>query len=172
MNNNIQVSTKRAITAIFIAWLLFIGVDFLFHAAILESLWKEEIPAIKPLDDLAILIPAGYASFLLLTTLIGFVFFRIFKTKPSLKEVFKFGLIFGLLFSAANITGLFSYVAIPLKQLLIFNLVYFIEILVVAIAIYHLAYSIKRKKVVWLSFLIFFGLVILAIVIQNITANL
>ena len=170
MNTENQISWKRAITAILIAWLLFIGVDFIFHAAILESLWKEEIPAIKSLENLTVLIPAGYTSFLLLTALIGYVFFRIFKTKPTLKEVMKFGFIFGLLFSLSNITGLYSYITIPLKQLLIFNLVYFIEILVVAVAINHLAFSAKIKKVVWVSFLIFLGLIIFGIVIQNILA--
>lgn len=172
MKNGIQISRKRAITAILVAWLLFVGVDFLFHAGILEQLWKEEIPAIKPLDDLATLIPAGYASFLLLTALIGYVFFKIFKTKPARREVFKFGFIFGLLFSLGNLTGLFSYVAIPLKQLVIFNLVYFIEIFVVVIAIDHLAFTTRLKKAIWVSVLLFIVLVILGVVIQNVLMNL
>jgi hypothetical protein len=82
---------KRYVITIIMAWMIFIGIDFLFHASIFASLWKEDIAAFKSIRDLTILIPIGYFSFLLLTTLIGYLFFRIFKIKPAIKEVIKFG---------------------------------------------------------------------------------
>ncbi len=159
---------KRFVTAILMAWMLFIGVDFLFHASIFASLWKEDIAIFKPLHELMILIPVGYASFLLLTFLIGYLFFSIYKIKPPITEVLKFALIFGILFSLSNLLGLFSYVAIPLKQLLLFNLVYFIEIIVVTISLYFTLFSINLKKVIWYSIFIFLILFITGIVIQNV----
>ena len=152
--------------------MLFIRVDFLFHASLLESLWKEDINALKPLKELSILIPVGYFSFLLLTLLIYFVYTKVFKSKPLLKESLIFGIVFGLLFSLSNLFGLYSYISIPLKHLILFNLVYFIEIVVVAFSFHFLLFSEKRKKVVWMSILYFFLLVFLGIVIQNVVRNL
>lgn len=172
MQHENQITTKRAITAILISWLLFIGVDFLFHASIFAQVWKEDTPAIKPLTNLALLIPAGYFSFLLLTGLIGYLYFKIFRTKPLKKEVLKFGLAFGLLFSLSNLLGLFSYVAIPFEQLLLFNLVYFIEIIVVTGCMHYISYSTNLKKSLWFSILIFISLLISGIVIQNMFSHM
>jgi hypothetical protein len=159
---------KRYVLSILMAWILFLGVDFLFHASIFASLWKEDVAIFKSMEDLAILIPLGYLSFLLLTALVGYLFFRIFKTKPALKEVLKFGLIFGLLFSLSNLLGLYSYIVFPIKQLLLFNLVYFIEIIVVTLSLYLTLYAINLKRVIWYTILCFILLLIIGIVIQNI----
>jgi predicted permease len=158
---------KRLVIAIFNAWILFIGVDFFFHAGIIASVWKENVPAIKSLEDLALLIPAGYASFLLLTILIGYVYHRIFPEKPKGRDVWKFALIFGGLFSLGNLLALYSYVEIPLKQLIIFNIVYLAEIIVVTFALNSTLFSEKPRKLVFRSILIFVLLVILGVVFQN-----
>jgi hypothetical protein len=150
------------------AWLAFIGVDFLFHASIFESIWKEDIAIFKSTTNLTILIPIGYLSFLLLSVLIGYLFFRIFKIKPAIKEVFKFGLIFGLLFSLSNILGLFSYIDIPLKPLLLFNLASFIEIIVITLSLYFTMFAVNLKRVILYTILGFILLLISGIVIQNI----
>ena len=159
---------KRYIASILISWMLFIGVDFLFHASILTSMWEEDNTSVKSLEDLAILIPVGYTSFLLLTILVGYIFFRIFKVKPELKEVLKFGLIFGVLFSLSNLLGLYSFVTFPLDHLILINLVYLIEIVVVSFGLYYCMFSERLSKVVWRSVLIFFPLIIGGIVIQNV----
>jgi hypothetical protein len=162
---------KRQITSIILAWLIFIGIDFFFHASLFESVWKEDLPAIKSLDNLALLIPAGYLSFLLLTALIGFLFFRIFKDKPSLGEVLKFGFIFSILYALINLLGLYSYVEIPLKQLVLFNLVYFIETFAVSISIYYTMYATNLRKSFLFTIIIFVGFLIAGIIIQNIFQN-
>lgn len=166
-----SLNNKKRITTIVLAWLIFIGLDFLFHASLFSTHWSEDIAALKPLKDLALLIPAGYLSFLLLTALVGYVFFRIFKTKPELKKVVQFGFIFALLFSLSNFFGLFSYIDLPLKNLVVINFVYFIEILVVTISLYYTAFSSRLKKSILYTLLIFIGLIILGVVIQNISAN-
>lgn len=159
---------KRKIISILIAWMLFIGVDFLFHASILTTMWEADNTSVKSLEDLAILIPVGYTSFLLLTILVGYIFFRIFKVKPELKDVLKFGLTFGVLFSLSNLLGLFSFVSIPLDHLILINLVYLIEIVVVSLSLYYCMFSEKLSKIVWSAILLFFLLLISGIVIQNV----
>ena len=163
-----SISIKRQLLSILFAWLIFIGIDFIFHASIFSTVWQEKIPALKPLDDLAMLIPAGYLSFLLLTSLVGYIFFTIFKTKPTIYRVVRYGFIFGSLFTLSNFFGLFSYVDLPLKQLLLFNFVYFIEILAVSIFLYYFAFFRSLRRSIFYSILIFFGLVIIGLVIQNI----
>ena len=159
---------RRFWTTTLLAWLVFIGIDFFFHASLLKSLWQDDIDTFKPETDLFVLIPFGYLSFLLLTLLVGYCFIKIFPTKPDGKQVFLFSLIFGGLYAASNLFGLYSYVNIPLKHLMAYNVVYFIEIVAVTFVFYKASYLTTIKKMVWYSILTFILLVILGIVIQNI----
>ncbi|HKK12054.1 MAG TPA: hypothetical protein VJ945_04445 [Flavobacteriaceae bacterium] len=151
-----------------LAWIVFIGLDFLFHASLLKSLWQEEVDAFKSPEDLFILIPSGYLSFLLLTLLTGYCFTKIYPTKPSHIQATRFTLIFGLLYTVGNLLGLYSYVNIPLKHLVIYNLVYFVEITAVVFIYYKAMYRKKLKKVIWYCLLTFFLSVFVGVVIQNI----
>lgn len=165
MQNN--QAMKRFVGSTLAAWLVFIGIDFFFHASLLKSLWAEPNPAIKPLGELAALIPAGYGSFLLLTILIGYLYRHIFTRQPARGEAFKFALVFALLFSAANFLGLYSYAAIPVKHLAIFNLVYFIEIMAVADIFYRTTHAEKPRRTWWLAVLIFLALIVAGVLVQN-----
>ncbi len=175
MSSHLQVTNgityRRGFVSILLSWMIFIGIDFLFHASLLSTFWDQDIPALKPLGELAALIPLGYLSFLLLTALIGYVFFLKFKTKPETRRVFQFGLVFASLFSLSNFLGLFSYVTLPLKHLVAFNFVYFIEIFVVTFTLYYIAFADSLKKSVLYSMLIFVGLIICGIIIQNTVAT-
>jgi hypothetical protein len=163
-----MINQRRFWSTAFIAWIVFIGIDFFFHASLLESLWQDEIFAIKPKMDLFLLIPLGYLSFLLLTVLVGYSFTKIFQSKPSRNKVLGFALIFGLLYSTSNLLGVFSYVNIPLKHLIIMNVIYFIEILAVVFIFYIATYRKKVNRILWVSILTFFALVIIGIIVQNI----
>ena len=159
---------KRITTAIVTSWLLFIGVDFFFHAGILAGLWKDNIPALKSMEDLAKLIPVGYFSFLLLTVLISYLYHNIYHDKPRIKAVVKFALSFGTLFFLSNLFGLFSYVDIPLSHLVAFQIVYFIEIIVVVLWYHFIRHTSHPKRAVLYSILIFISLIFTGLIIQNI----
>lgn len=156
----------------FFAWLVFVGIDFICHAAILANLWEESVPAFKSLDDLALLIPAGYGSFFLLTLLIAYTYSKAFYERPSRSKLIGFFLMWAILFSVSNFLGTFSYLDVPLKHLLSFNFVYFLEISVVIILLNGLYHSNKRKRYRIWSVLLFFLLIVLGIVIQNVLQNL
>ena len=124
---------------------------------------------IKSAKDLFVLIPLGYLSFFLLTVLVGYAFTKIYQEKPKSKEVIGFWLIFGLLFSGSNLLALFAYVDIPLKNLIIYNVVYFIEISAVIFIFYKAMFRRKINKLIWYSILAFFVLIVISIAIQNLT---
>ena len=162
------MNQKRFWVSTLLAWLVFIGIDFLIHASLLENLWKEKVSAIKSLENLAILIPGGYLSFLLLTVLIGFVFIKIFPKQETFKSSLRFGVIFGFLFSLSNLLGLFSYIRLPLGHLIFINMGYFIEIIAVVLVYNSFLYPEKIKNKVWKPVSLFFILVIIGVIIQNI----
>lgn len=162
-----MLSGKRFWIATTLAWVLFIGIDFLFHASLLKSLWEEDIEAIKPLDELFVLIPAGYLSFFLLTLLATYVFYRIFPQKPSRSEAVVFSLIFAALFAISNFFALYSFLALPLKHLLAFNLVYFIEVFTILIFFSVSMYTKKISRVVIYTIITFFILIITGFILQN-----
>lgn len=153
---------------VLLAWILFISIDFLFHASLLSSLWKDEVAAFKSKSDLFVLIPAGYGSFLLITLLIGYIYFKIFKENPTTKKVISFSLIVGLLISSSNFLGIYSYIEIPVKHLILFNLVYFIEIVSIIFLFYYSKRTESLLKLAKSVSFIVITLVILGIVLQNI----
>ncbi|MCW5519445.1 hypothetical protein J1N09_06325 [Aureitalea sp. L0-47] len=155
----------------FFAWLLFLGIDFICHAAIFANLWEESVPAFKSLNDLAILIPAGYGSFFLLTLLVTFTYSKAYPEPPSRTQLMQFTLIWAVLFSVANFLGSYSYLEVPIKHLIVINFVYFLEISSIIIVVYGLFHSEKKKRYRMWSVLLFFILIILGIVIQNVLQN-
>lgn len=165
---HLKVKQSRFWVTTFLAWILFIGIDFLFHASLLRFYWNEDVVAFKSLENLFVLIPFGYLSFLLLTLLFGYVFCRIYPTKPILSEVIQFSILVSLLFAVSNFSGQFSYLNIPLKHLLLFNLVYFIEIFVVLLFFNKGIFTQKFSRVIWFTGVFFFVLILMGIIIQNI----
>lgn len=159
---------RRFFRSTFLAWLIFIGIDFLIHASLLEKLWAEDVAAIKPSLDLAVLIPVGYTSFLLLTILVGFVCIKVYPNKPSFNSFLKFGLIFGFFYALSNLLAVYSYVNIPLNHLLFINVGYLIEICFVVYVYYKTYYEEKKRKHFFLSILYFLILIFVGVIVQNI----
>ncbi|MFC1493351.1 hypothetical protein ACFL6O_05265 [candidate division KSB1 bacterium] len=162
------MNKKRFVISILLAWLIFIMIDFIWHAALLAEFWLEDHAALKPLKDLALLIPAGYLSFLILTFLSGGVYLKIYPEDPGLNKTLTFGVLFGGLFSISHIIGLYAYVELPVLFLFLTNLAYFIEITAAVIVIRYIYFAEAiRKKVIFILAMFFTGLII-GIILQNI----
>ena len=158
---------KRFWAATFIAWLVFLVIDFLMHASLLRPLWKDDIAALKPAEELFKLIPFGYLSFFILTFLVGWVFQRVHPGDPGLRGALIFGAEGGVLFGLLNSLALYSYINLPATQLVIFNLVYSLEIIAVVLTFRALLYpETIRKRVRFLVLICLVGL-ILGVVLQN-----
>ncbi len=158
---------KNKILAVIAGWLIFIGIDFVFHGSLFAHLWREEIDAFKSLENLALLIPAGYMSFLLLTILQAYIYFQLFSTHRERKALLKFSLTFSFLYSLSGFLGMYSFLTVPIKHLLIFHSIYFIELLSVPFVIDHVAHSASALKIFGRIVLLFFLLIIIGILFQN-----
>jgi len=161
------MKTKEFWITVFSAWMVFIGIDFLFHASLFETLWHKEIAALKSQLDLFLLIPAGYGSFLLLTILTGWVFGLAFSKQPDRKQYLKTALIFSGLFAASHFLALYSFVNVPLKHLLLLSVVYFIELFAVMTVFYRAVTTRRIRRIIVCSLSLFVALLIIGIVIQN-----
>ena len=166
--NGGPVTRKRFILSTLIGWALFLGIDFFFHASLLEEVWRAESEAIKPQLDLFVLIPAGYASFFLLTALLGYVYHRVYPEKPERRDALKFGLIVSSLYAIGNFLALYSYVNLPLVNLAVNHAVLFVECFSVVVVYYYTLHAEGLKRQAWVSLLICISLFMAGILLQNI----
>jgi hypothetical protein len=159
---------KRFILTTFLAWLVFLVLDFLAHAVLLNSFWAQDQAALKSQGELFRLIPLGYLSFLILTLLFGWLYTRLFKTDGDVKKGLAFGAIFGGLFALSNFFGWYSFLNLPTLFLFLASLVYFVEISGVGFVFGYLLHPASIKKRIWVIIsIIVFG-IFLGIVLQNI----
>ena len=110
------IRMKRHIALIALAWLIMIGFDFLIHAGILAPLYREPHPFLLPMEDALKLIPLGYASFLLLAVLLGWLMER--QRVESARSGFLFAVKIGILAWGAFCLGLLSISSAPAGLLL------------------------------------------------------
>lgn len=164
MNSTGRIGAARDIL---LAWLVFIGVDFFFHASLLAPYWSGEISGLLSQDVLFRRIPYGYASFLVLTGMVYYLLHISLGETISMRSALRFGGIFGGTFALSNFLGLYSYVEVPFEHLLVFNLVYFVELIIVSAYIYRVKSSTGRT-IIWHTLGLFFLLLLAGVVIQNI----
>jgi hypothetical protein len=153
------------------AWLIFLMIDFLAHASVLKPFWDKEYSALKSLDQLFVLIPFGYLSFLLLTLLVGGLYIRIYGVSGNSKKGILFGVLFGVLFSLSTFLAWYSAFDLPAEFIFFISCVYFIEIMGVSWTFGYLYHPRSIKKRFWLVMaIVLLGLVI-AVVIQNVNST-
>jgi hypothetical protein len=159
---------KRFALTTFLAWLVFLMLDFLAHAVILNSYWAQEYSALKSKEELFSLIPFGYLSFLILTIMFGWLYTRLFKSKGNVKTGLAFGTIAGGLFALSNFFGWYSFLNLPVILLFLASLSYFVEISCVGLVYGYLLHPESIKRRAWIiACLVVFGFLV-GIVLQNI----
>ena len=162
-----MISRGRLVPSVFLAWLVFLTIDFLAHATLLRSLWAQGHPALKSESDLFRFIPFGYLSFLLLVLLLGWLYKGTVGSEGTVLKGLVFGAAFGGLFSLSTGLGWYSFLSLPLRFVTWTSLVYFIELTAVGMVFGVLLHPVSIKKRVWILLIfIFLGLVV-AIVLQN-----
>jgi hypothetical protein len=159
---------KKFFLSLFFSWLIFIAIDFVFHASLLKNLWIVEANNLKPKEELFKYIPEGYLSFLILSFLVVVVYKILYHSDPGLKKTFIYGCVAGFLFSLSQLLALHSFVLLSFYFLLIVYLVYWVEIVSVALIFRYVYYRKMNLKVIFNIILLFFILLIAGIVLQNV----
>ena len=95
-------------------------------------------------------------------------FFKLYNERPERVNLRKFALIVAALLAASNMFAIYSYINIPLRALLAFNLVLFVEIIAVVLTLNYVCFTSNRRAAAFRIILIFLAFVIVAIAIQNI----
>lgn len=107
MSEKVEPDTrKRYVALIALAWLIMIGFDFLLHAGLLASVYREPHPFLLPMEQAFRLIPVGYVSFLLLAVLLMWLMHRL-DVRTGM-DGFRLGLTIGVLAWGSFCLGLYS----------------------------------------------------------------
>ncbi len=163
-----MLNKGRFFLTTFLAWLVFLALDFLAHAGFLNSLWAQDLPALRSKEELFHLIPFGYLSFLILTLLFGWLYVRIFETSGNAKKGLAFGTFCGGMLATSIFLGWYSFLNLPPLFLFLASFVYFVEISGVGFVFGYLMHPASIKKRIWV--IIGFAVIgfFLGIVLQNI----
>ncbi len=155
----------------FLAWLIFLALDFLAHATLLRSLWARDLAALKSPQELFRLIPFGYLSFLLLTLLIGALYVRLHPGGGSLRLGLRFGMSFGLIFAASNFLAWYSAFQLPMLFLALVNLVYWVELTAAGAVFGYLMPPPSVGRRGWLLAGMAFMILVAGIIIQSLSPS-
>ncbi len=107
---------RRTVTAIALAWLVTIAIDFVVFGGVFAGLLEgADDPAVLAPEQLFVRIPAGYVSFLLEVVLLHWLLKGSRRTGASGGLVT--GLVAGLVFATAVALGLWSFSTVPVGVL-------------------------------------------------------
>ena len=158
---------RRFVASVILAWLAFLALDFLAHATLLRSLWARDLPAVKSPEELFRLIPFGYMSFLLLTLLLGVLYWRIHPDGGSSARGLKFGAQVGALFAVSNFLSWYAFLALPLDLLAVASLGYWLELAAAGMIFGYLIPPSSIKKRAWIVIGAVLLILMVSIVLQN-----
>jgi hypothetical protein len=161
----------RFLLTTFLAWLVFLALDFLAHATLLQTLWAQDIPALRTPQELFQLIPFGYASFLILTVMMGTLCLLIVPRDRFPGGALKLGTAAGAAFALSNGLAWYSVFDLPGPLLFLTSLVYWVELTAVAGVYGWLLPASSLKKRAWWVVGSAVLLVALSIVLQNLIAQ-
>jgi len=163
-----MINKKRFFISTVMAWLLFLMLDFLAHAALLSHFWEQKFSALKSLQELFRLIPFGYLSFLILVVLVGWLYIRLYWEKGNTIKGISFGALFGGLYALSTFFSWFSALNLPIIFIFLISLVYFAEIVGIGFTFGYLMHPPSIKKRIWvLVVIIIFGF-FMSLILQNI----
>lgn len=158
---------RRFVATVILAWLAFLALDFLAHATLLRSLWARDLPALKSPEELFRMIPFGYMSFLLLTLLLGVLYWRIHPDGGSPVRGLRFGALVGAFFAVSNFLGWYSFLALPLDLLALTNLGYWLEFAAAGMIFGFLIPPSSIKKRAWIVIGGVLLILMVSVVLQN-----
>lgn len=100
------------------AWLGYVAVDFLLHAALLAFWWQATASFWLPPAVLFARIPVGYASFLVYCIALTWLLDRLDGERCRVNRWAGLGVIAGFVYGTASVLAMYSVIALPLSALL------------------------------------------------------
>ena len=104
--NPSNIPIRRRISIGFLSWVVVLGIDFFLHAGLLAGLYVQSTPFLLAREDAFRLIPLGYLSILLQTTLLLWLMLNL--GIQAWKEGAVFGIKLSLLLGGSMFLGLLS----------------------------------------------------------------
>jgi len=102
----LSISTRRFLLTILLSWLSMLGFDFFLNAGLLARLYLEPSPFLLPPAEAFRRVPAGYLSFLMLTSLLVWLMERLGVSGWA--KGLSFGLALGAVVFGASLIALWS----------------------------------------------------------------
>lgn len=163
---SIKNPLKWKTSLILISWCAFIGLDFLFHAGLLATLYIQPNPAILDANQAFLRIPFGYLSFLV--SVIIFYWLFQFTGVNEWRNGMLFGLKYGVLISVASTFAQYSILTVEFVMLIGWGVAQILEFTLIGgiIGAAHSGNSLKKIFTFVVAFVIF--VVIFVIILQNV----
>jgi len=110
---------SHLVAAALSAWLAYVAVDFLLHAALLASWWQTTASFWLPPFELFLRIPFGYGSFLIYCVALTWLLKHVDGHSVSVARWARFGTLAGLVYGTASVLAMYSVVPVPLSAMLV-----------------------------------------------------
>jgi hypothetical protein len=117
--NKPQLAGSKIIAGAIAAWFIYLSIDFLLHAVILSTWWKDTAVYWLSPEDLFRMIPFGYASFAIYCGALTWLLVRLLGDRRTLGNAGKFGAIAGLVYGVNTILANYSVFSMPSSFLLV-----------------------------------------------------
>ena len=166
---HINPSRARIVGISLLAWLAYIGLDFLLNAGILARIIDWQQPGLLSPMQMFQRIPLGYLSFLLATILMVWLMLRM--NVRGLRPGLLFGTRFGLFAAAIGFSGLLSIVSIRPQTLLVWSLEAVPSCALVGAVVGDGLVRERVRKLVGAVIVFFLVCVIVAAILQNVGAT-
>jgi len=162
------VSVPRIVAGAVAGWLIFVSIDFLFHAVIFAGWWKATASYWLDPEELFRMIPFGYATFAIYCAVLTWLYVRIQGDRRSFGTAFRFGGLAGLIFGALSILANLSVFRLPLSSLLVWPASFLIESAVACVVTSWVLDAERPWRRVGLALAAALILIIVGVVLQNI----
>jgi len=113
------MSLRPILPAALAAWLGYLAADFLTHAVILASYWRETEDYWLPPMEMFRRIPFGYGSFAVYCLALTWLLARLYGEQVTLPVGLRFGLVAGVTFGLTTALGTYSLLRLPLSYFVV-----------------------------------------------------
>jgi hypothetical protein len=91
------MNLPRVALAAIVAWIMYLGVSFLVHTVILDTLYKQHLAAMRPAAEQAAILPVGFVFALVGFFAFAYTYAKGYEGSSGAQEGLRFGVLVGIL---------------------------------------------------------------------------